>query len=393
MLAKVSRTHTKPHPTRPTRRTASSGTAPALEQLQKTLKSARHDSSPLPILREVRASDLFREVEEMSRAARQAVRNPLDAHTDPQARKAAASATLCYAIDAVVLLSDNYDLKLPPKQSRAKPGHRDAMQANDRAFLEQIKPAHEKQLIQDFQDSWHHNNEVRKAALLSVLAPEVAAQLKLATPPQLQELVRQWGTVAPNKQLSKSELFALVDYVNSSTGSFNAVNGSALAKAYYGDHLLAEVMQVFSTALDGAIFKLCDHPYFGKSDITVYKGINLSSPSGPFRSATLAAAVGTGKIIAFPNVLSATSDAHQSYAATKYDLGYQSECEIRMPKGFDADPFHDVQTMGQQEVIGPAGQKFIVTGRYEVTIPDPSTGGQSSVDRFVLAPAPDKAAF
>ncbi len=395
MFGKISRTHAKPHAspqtTRLTRRTASSSTS-GLEEIQQSLKSAGREKNPILKLREVHASPVFNEVLAMSQAARKAIQNLETAHTDPQARKAAAGATVCHAIDAILLLSKNYDLGPTTWLDVPKSDQQNTVQANDQAFLQQIKPAHEKQLVRDFKESWYSNNDERKAAILSALTPGVAAYLGLDVPPRLQALARSWGEIPADQQLSKSELFALVDYVNSSTGTFNAVNGSALAKAYYGDHLLAEVMQVFSTALNGAIFKLCEHPYFGKTDITVYKGINLNSFSGPFRNAMLAAAVGTGKIIASPNVLSAATAPFQSYAITKHDLGYQTECEIKMKKGFDADPFHDVQTMGEKEVIGPAGQKFIVTDRSEVSFPDPSTGGHSIVDRFVLAPAPNNAA-
>lgn len=308
-----------------------------------------------------------------------------------QAKTAAEAYTMCHALDAVVKLSDAYNFKLTPRpKAEATPGETTA-QANEHAFLEQITSSHLKTLIADFQTSWSKNNEVRQAAILSALAPKVAAQFDLAVTPAHRSHMQQWASLAPELQLSQSELLALVDYVNSATGSFNAVNGAAMAGAYYGDKILPGLMQVFSTALNGAIAKLCEHPYFGKTHILTFKGINLQNISGRFRRDMLEGAVGTGKIIAFPNVLSTTSDPSKSYAAQKFSQGYTIECQIRMAKAFDADPFHDEMTMGEFEVIGPAGQRFNVVGKEGVMVADPETASNIEIDRYLLEPATGKA--
>ena len=104
------------------------------------------------------------------------------------------------------------------------------------------------------------------------------------------------------------------------------------------------------------------------------------------RRAMLDAAVKTNKVIAFPNVLSATANPTKSYAVTKARLGYSLELEITMRKAFDADPFHDTKTMGEAEVIGPRGQKFIVTDKVEVEAYMESSGCFELIDRYLLAP-------
>ncbi len=362
----------------------------SLEQLQQTLKKAGETSNPLPMLQQVRVSPLFNDVLQMVEAAREAARGHEHAHLDPDARLAAAGYAICHAVGAVTDMAEHYELTLSPRRRSGKPGDAAQADANERAFMEQIKPKHVEKLRHEFSRSWEFNDTTRQAAILSAITPEVAAHFGLISTSAHDEQARVWGPIAPDRLLHDAELLALLDYVHSQTGTFNAVNGSALVTAYYGDKLLAGVTQVFSTALNGAIFKLSKHPYFGKTNITTYKGVNLTSHSGPFRQAMLEAAVGTRKLIVFPQVLSATSDPLRSYAVTKHHEGYFLECEIVMPHGFDADPFHDISTMGEMEILGPAGQKFIVAAKREVTIPNPETGGSSVIERFVLDPAVDK---
>jgi hypothetical protein len=118
-----------------------------------------------------------------------------------------------------------------------------------------------------------------------------------------------------------------------------------------------------------------------------YKGINLKNPSGRFRLEALEAAIGTGKLVAFPSVLSTTADPEQSYAVQKYFQGYTMECRVRMEKAFDADPFHDEMTMGEKEVIGPAGQRFVVVEKQTVESFQLATGRNEAIDRYILEPA------
>ncbi len=360
--------------------------AHTLNRLKQGLQAAAANPNPVPALHQLRHSPLFEEVW-------QAGKTPIDSsRLDPEAarnhaRLAAEAFTTCHALDAVIRLSTSYRITLPPRP-RTTAG--EAAQANERAFLEQITPDHAKKLIADFHQSWAKNSELRQAAILSALGPETASRLELPCPAAHREVAKTWGVTPPDRQLGMSELLALVDYVNSDTGSFNAVNGAAMAGAYYGDKTLPGMMRVFSAALDGAVAKLCAHPYFGKTDIVTYKGINLNNPSGRFRIEALEAAVGTGKVIAFPNVLSTTADPEQSYAVQKYFDGYTIECRIRMHQAFDADPFHDVLTMGEQEVIGPAGQRFVVIGKQTVEAFQWSSGRNEEIDRYLLEPGPQR---
>jgi hypothetical protein len=366
-------------------RKASTQSVP-VDKLKQAIRSASVEPDPGPKLRQLRQGALYEEVWQTSNAPAHAARRDPEA-TRLHERLAAEAFTICHALDAVTRLSDAYRLTLSARGRPAGSSDNRAAEVNDHTFLEQITTEHMKKLVADFHRSWGKNDDIRQAAILSALGPECAARLELTSNAAHREHAQAWGTRPPRQQLTISEVLALIDYVHSGTGTFNAVNGTAMAAAYYGDKSLSGLMTVFSTALDGAVAKLCEHPYFGQADIVTYKGINLKNPSGRFRLEALEAAIGTGKLVAFPSVLSTTADPEQSYAVQKYFQGYTMECRVRMEKAFDADPFHDEMTMGEKEVIGPAGQRFVVVEKQTVESFQLVTGRNEAIDRYILEPA------
>lgn len=306
-----------------------------------------------------------------------------ESHTSPELREAAAAHSLAYALRAVCDMTKNYELKLAARM----PGKQSDARQVDSEFLAHIRPEHMKRLRSDFSRTWSNNSLERRAAIFSAVAPGVMERLDVAAKAEERELAMSWGSIPEHMQLLASELLALVDYVNSSTGTFNAVNSAAVAHAFYGEPLFMQLVAGFNAALDSAIEKLCKHPYFGLKNIVTYKGIRLENAAGPFRMAMLKDAIGTGRIIAFPNVLSTTRNEYASYASTKFSGGYSTELQITMRRGVDADPFHDDTTMGEMEVLGPRGQKFIVTEKTETFINDLETGSSGiRVDRYILFP-------
>lgn len=359
-----------------TTRHASTQASP-VAQLKQEIRAAGTGRDTLPKLHQLRRSPLYETVWQAGSTPGNMAANDTQAARNHERLKAEAFTT-CHALDAILKLSDAYQFRLTTRSQET---------ISERDFFEQITPAHAKRLIGDFQQTWAKNDETRQAAIVSALSAESVARLDLSPSAAHRDLGTSWGAIPARQQLATSELLALVDYVNSRTGIFNAVNGAAMAAAYYGDRTLSGLMTVYSSALNGAVAKLCAHPYFGRTDIVTYKGVNLRNPSGRFRLDALEQAIGTGKLIAFPNVLSTTADPEQSYAAQKYFDGYTIECRIRMPKAFYADPFHDVMTMGEQEVIGPAGQRFVVTEKQTVAMFQWASGRDEEVDRYHLEPA------
>ncbi len=372
------------------RRSISNKTNGCLDQLQRVLKDTGQLANPMPRIREIRFSPLFNEVKEMITEARHSIGDMQYAHLDPNARTAAAGDALCHAIAAISDITTKYDLTINTNGHRSR--HADsAREADTLAFMTQIKPNHVDDLKASFSDTWLANPVEGQAAILSVLAPEVAADLGLTARPEHLEWANQWGVIRPEQQLNQAELLALVDYVHSHTGTFNAVNGAAIAGAYYGEKTLPSITRVFSDAVNSAVLKLIDHPYFGKTNIKTYKGINLSGDSGPFRQAMLEAAIRDGKPIFFPQIISATSDETQSYAATKFHLGYQHECEIWLLKAANVNGFHTVHTMGQMEHIGLPGAIFIIVWRKAIEVMDAERPGSGAMyTRYGCRPLPSK---
>ncbi len=358
-----------------------STTALPIDQLKLALKNLEGEAKFVQSLRDIRTSSLYTEVWEWSNLARYTAPKSGEVHTDPQLRNAAAAYTICYALDAVVHLSQKYDLKLTDRSPPASDP-----QALEKEFLAQIKPSHLKSLIHEFQQAWKKNSTVRQAAILSVLRPELMNKLGLVCTPAHAEHAAAWGTIPEALQLSEAEFFALIDYLNSQTGTFNAINGAAMADAYYHEPVLNLAIAAFAAALDRAIEKLCRHPYFGRRDIDTYKGIKLTEQAGTFRHAMLKASAKEGRTIAFPNVLSATSNPQKSYAFSKAAEGYLLELLIRMLTGFDADAFHDEYTMGECEILGPRGQKFLITHVEQIEVPMHESGHWFPIERYVLKP-------
>jgi hypothetical protein len=307
------------------------------------------------------------------------------------ARNAATVHTICYALDALVDFSRHYEL--PSAQCASGAPDAATAQELEREFLRQIRSAHHRHLLSQFHDSFQANSGERRVAVLSALDDQLTDKLHAAGVISVAGMTTEIRALRarsdPTKMLNEAELLAVVDYLNSATGTFNAVNGAAMASAYYGEHALQARISVFSTALASAIAKLCDHPYFGRRDIVGYKGIRLNGLDSPFRLAVLSEASAKGGLVAFPNVLSVSADPEHSYARKKFGEGYTLECMITMRRAFYADPFHDASTMGEQEILGPAHQRFRVSGKSSISVFDWSghKPQEVEVDRYELTPA------
>ena len=341
-------------------------------------------------LSNIRNSTVYREVYEWSKQQADAVcREGIMDTTDIRARNAATAHTICYTLDALVGFSNHYQCDMPTMVASAAGCRKNI----EEAFLRQIKPTHLNNLLSKFNESFRANSDERRAAILSALHPTLVDKLNAAgviSVTDIDKLVQaSLSSQDMSRTLNEAELLTVVDYLNSSTGTFNAINGAALASAYYGEHLLGLPVSLFSAALASAIDKLCDHPFFARHDIVCHKGIRLTGIDSPFRLASLKSACANGGLIAFPNVLSATCDPAQSYAKKKFELGYNLECMITMRRAFYADPFHDFHTMGEQEILGPANQRFRVTGKSTFKVFDwgAATPEEVDVDRYELKPA------
>lgn len=356
------------------------------KSLRMRIREAAHERRGRE-LTEIRNSSLYQECYEWGRRQAQAASRNHPPANLVNARNAAAVHTICYALDAFIGFSRHYDS--PSKHPAAS-----APNATDlkHEFLKQIRNQHRNHLLAQFRQSMRANSEERRAAVVSALDPQLIDHLTatgvISVDDIRQEVNFHRRQLPLARTLNEAELLAIVDYLNSGTGTFNVVNGTAMASAYYGEHALHSRTVVFGAALASAIDKLCDHPYFGRRDTVCYKGIRLNGLDTPFRLAMLNSAHANKGWVAFPNVLSASCDPEHSYAKKKFDEGYTLECMLTMRKGFYADPFHDVHTMGEQEILGPANQRFRVTGKSSFKIFDwrGETPQEVDVDRYEMKP-------
>lgn len=338
-------------------------------------------------LRALRSSEVYRECYEWGKRQAISASNTVGGSQLTSARNAAAVHTICYALDAYAGFIERYDASPITVKERSNPNPAEL----EEAFLSQIHTNHRRNLIEQFHASFLANDDERQGALVSALHPELRAKLSASGVIHSAGIAESGRAIsgfdAKKLGITEAELLALLDYLSSATGTFNVVNGAAMANAYYGEPSLQSCVNVFSTALSSGINKLCEHPWFGRRDIVVYKGIRLTTLDEPFRMAMLKEAHERKGIVSFPSVLSASCDPNNSYARTKLSDGYSIECVITMRRGFYADPFHDTQTMGEHEILGPAQQRFRVVGKDAIVIGNPESGGDVEIERYQLSPA------
>ena len=333
----------------------------------------------------LRNSELYQECYEWGRRQAIAASQTMGGSQLSSARNAAAIHTICYALDAYTGFIERYT-HAPMAATPQTPLNHSTL---EQAFLGEIKPTHQNNLLEQFHATFQANNDGRKGALLSALDSDLRAKLLadgVIRNASVPVPANRAGTDTKPTGINEAELLALLDYLSSATGTFNVVNGAAMALSYYGETSLQSCVNVFSAALSSGINKLCDHPWFGRSDSIVYKGIRLSTLDEPFRIAMLNEAYKRKGLVSFPSVLSASCDPNNSYARTKFSEGYSIECVITMRRGFYADPFHDTQTMGEHEILGPAGQRFRVMGKDTLEIGNPELGSRVEIERYQMDP-------
>jgi len=364
---------------------SSAGEDSRIATLKMRIRDASHSQTKRD-LHALRKSDFYRECYEWGKRQAVAASNTVGGSQLASARNAAAVHTICYALDAYTGFIEKYDASPIKLTQRPKP----SAEEFEQAFLSQIKSNHKRNLLEQFQATFQVNDDERQRALVSALNPVALAKLSASGVVRISgnsKADQASGEFDPQSMgINEAELLALLDYLSSSTGTFNVVNGAAMAKAYYGEPALQSCVDVFSTVLASGINKLCEHPWFGRKDIVVYKGIRLTTLDEPFRLAMLKEAHKHHGLVSFPSVLSASCDPNNSYARTKFSESYNLECVMTVRRSFYADPFHDKQTMGEHEILGPAQQRFRVVDKDAIMMGNPESGGEVEIERYTLNP-------
>jgi len=347
------------------------------------LKKLSQDIPALSQLEDLRSAGIYREVREWAKTQAAICGSP--DHVFQSRKNAAEAHALTYALHAVTEFGHRYVISLITDRRMPATG----TSTLESAFLRQIQPGHRQKLFSVFRESFIAETDERQAMILSALSPTLTRQLHAEG---ILPVGCGPGTAAagddpaPAHQLGEAELLALVDYVNSTSGTFNAVNGTAIAKDYYGETVLASALSVFRAALCSAVDKLCSHEAFGRRNILACKGIRLDDLASGFRLHMLEAALKHRRLVAFPSVLSASSRPDQSYFQSKFSEGYSAELQLRMPVACAVDAFHDSTTKHEQEILAPAGLRCRVIGKTVQPARVPEYGADAVGDRYELAP-------
>ena len=259
----------------------------------------------------------------------------------------------------------------------------------DDSLLECIEQQHRQYLISSLQSSFYSADDESKCRLIAAVEERAWKNMGIEPDPLIQQ--QAWMRRASRLNpccLNESELLALCDYVNSSTGIFNIVNAASRSAAYYGIDYFQNIIQIYIDTLNASLHKLQSNRDFGKQNLTIHKGIHLGRLDGRFNLAHLEHAYHHGSLIAFPHPISGTIDPNESYAHTKHDIGYHYELMLTIPTGADVDILHDSKTRGQKEIIAPSGLRFCVTGRYQRDVAIASTGSIASIQGYQLIHMP-----
>lgn len=259
-------------------------------------------------------------------------------------REAAHAYTIVQTLGSTIEVLDKYDFYL-----------------ENAPLLSCLNPKHEQFLLDSFKTRFYDLEPSEKITLCAALEPGVLEKMGITSNPHLQAAVREHQSMVPLADyLNHSELISLIDYVNSSSGIFNAVNSASRAKVNYGEPLFQQVVEPLAAQVISSLQKLEKNPDFAVHDSVIFKGVSLSSPAGRFMRLFLDHCLTHKKPLAFPHVISGTSNQFKSYAESKHDSGYHDELTMTLRVGIKVSMFHDVYTKDEEEVIGLPNQKFYV---------------------------------
>ena len=208
-----------------------------------------------------------------------------------------------------------------------------------------ITPKHKSYLIESLTESFPKLNDADQIAMAGAILPDVLIKLGLPVSRDAMNL-----SVANKKsgtpQLAEDHLLALVDYCNSNTGMFNAINDSMRIWQLCGVNTLASVTSCLSKPLNEGLSILSKHDAFFYRG-PLYKGITICNGAGAFRLSRMQ----PGMEYCSPHWSSATRFERENYAASKPDR--QLQLTILDAEGVLAHMFNDGTSIRQGEVIMP----------------------------------------
>ncbi len=208
-----------------------------------------------------------------------------------------------------------------------------------------ISSKHKTYLIETFNDTFTALQHSDQLAMAGVVQPEVLVRLGLPVSKEAMNFSTAKNNEG-NPQLSMDQLLAMIDYCNSSSDMFNAVNESLRIWQVCGVDKLSSITSCLSTPLNQALNILIKHDAFFYRG-PLYKGIAMYNAAGSFRLSKMQ----PGMKYTSPHWSSATLLESRNYSLTKQDR--QLQLTICDAEGVRAHMFNDVSSIREGEVIMP----------------------------------------
>jgi len=216
-----------------------------------------------------------------------------------------------------------------------------------------INSSHRESLIHDFRESWISMNPEDRRTLIEVMGERTFHQLGITlNASEKEHAVQKKLNIAP--QLTMAHCLALLDYANSSSGSFNATNNSARLWHYYGIDTLAKITASLYEPFREALRILEHYPEFCYEGPT-YKGLSTANPAGNFRMSCMQA----GMPLHCAHGISATSRREKNYASSS-NIWSTRDMQLTFvhSRGVKIHLFNDQTSRDQMEIIIPEGRQL-----------------------------------
>ena len=207
-----------------------------------------------------------------------------------------------------------------------------------------ITPRHQNHLLSSLRDSFPLLSEANQRAFASAVHPEALNRLGLTLSPALCKLSlanQQMG----KPQLARHHVLALLDYCNSKTGNFNAVNDGLRTWQLCGIDKLASITSCLANPLNEALSILSLHDEFLYRG-PAFKGIALGNAAGQFRLSKMQ----PGMEYTSPHWSSATYIESKNYS-NRSDDERCSKLVFVQSEGVHVHMFNDQSSIDEGEIM------------------------------------------
>lgn len=237
------------------------------------------------------------------------------------------------------------------------------------SLCDAITKKHHSRLLNSFHESFPSLKLSDQMALTSAIHPDVISKLNLPCSREEKQLSIA-NQLAGTPQLDENHFIALLDYCNSSTGNFNAINDSKRTRQLCKIDTLTSITSCLSKPLDEGLQILSRYPAFVYKG-PAWKGIALLEPAGPYRLSHIQ----PGMSYTSPHWSSVTHIERKNYSE-KGD-GYRTcKLSITHAEGVHVHMFNDETSINEGEVMLPPKPMYFIE--------DPKTEKRNSMAAITI---------